>query len=113
MIGYELKNNKWTPKATKKTIEESTSKEKAPSGSVSSMKSLAPEFEGTESILDQMMELLQNLNKKVDNVATRLLLVERKVQELKKEMNLMRMEKQDEDESEEDEDNKEEKEDEE
>ena len=60
----------------RKKGEESASKKKAPSGSVSAKKSLAPKFEGTESIMDQMMELLQNLNKKVDNMATNLLFME-------------------------------------
>ena len=43
-MGYVLKNNIWTPKLTKKTIKESTSKEKAPSGSGSARKSLTHEL---------------------------------------------------------------------
>ena len=38
-----LKNNKWTLKLSKKIIEESTSKEKAPLGSGSAKKSLVYE----------------------------------------------------------------------
>ena len=49
-MGYVLKNNKWTPKSSKKTIEESASKEKAPLGSSSksAKKTLFHELEGTE-----------------------------------------------------------------
>ena len=49
-IRYILKNNKWTPKPTKKNGEGSASKEKTPSGSSSRQKSakktLIHEFEG-------------------------------------------------------------------
>ena len=76
MMGYVLKNNNWAPKSSKKTIEESTSKEKALSGSSSKPKS-AKKLEGTEieisGFMVQVLELLQKLNKKVDNVETRLL----------------------------------------
>ena len=44
-MGYELKDNKWTPKPEKKKEEESAS-EKAPSGSGNAKNSLAPKFEG-------------------------------------------------------------------
>ena len=39
----------------------------------------------------QVLELLQKLNEKINNEITRLLLLEKKVRELKKEMHLMRM----------------------
>ena len=91
---YFLKNNKWTPKPTKKIGEVSTSKEKTPSGSSSrqssTKKSLTREFKGVEMeigcLMVQVMELLQKLDEKADNAATRLLLLERKVRELKKEV---------------------------
>ena len=53
------------------------------------------EFEGNESemgdFLAQVIELLEKLNKKVDNAATRILFLERKVRELKKEVRLLRL----------------------
>ena len=76
---------------------ESTSKEKTPSESRNAKKSLIHEFEGSEAKMSgfmvQVLELLQKLNEKVDNAATRLLLLEKKVRELKKEVKLLRMEK--------------------
>ena len=54
-MGYILKNNKWTPKQSKKMDEESTLKEKAPSGSRSANKSLVNEFEGSERELSGFM----------------------------------------------------------
>ena len=82
-MGYELKNNNWTPKSTKKTIEESSSREKTPSGSESARKTLVHELEGIETNLSefmvQVLELLQKLNEKVDNNITRLLLLEKNV----------------------------------
>ena len=51
-MGYILKNNKWTPKPTKKTSEDSASKEKTPSGSssrqMSFKKDLTHDFEGNK-----------------------------------------------------------------
>ena len=47
------------------------------------------------AFMAQVLELLQNLNKKVDNNTTRLLLLEKKIRELKKEIHLMRMENRD------------------
>ncbi|GFY91588.1 hypothetical protein Acr_07g0017840 [Actinidia rufa] len=80
----------WTPKPSKETGEESASKEKTPSGSRSAKKSLNHEFEGSEmemgGFMVQVMELLQKLNEKADNAATRLLLLKRNVRELKKEI---------------------------
>ena len=74
---------------------ESTSKEKTPSESRNAKKSLIHEFEGSEAKMSgfmvQVLELLQKLNEKVDNAATRLLLLEKKVRELKKEVKLLRM----------------------
>ena len=50
--GYILKNNKWTPKPTKKTGEGNASKEKTPSKSSfrqrSAKKTLTHEFEGNK-----------------------------------------------------------------
>ena len=73
-MGYELKNNKWTLKLTKKKEEESASKEKTPLGSGSAKRSLAPELEGSEinlnSFMTQMLGLMQKLHAKVDNVTT-------------------------------------------
>ena len=59
---YVLKNNKWTPKLTNKTIKKSTSKEKAPSESGSARKSLTHELSGPEidmsGFMAQVLELL-------------------------------------------------------
>ena len=48
MIGYELKNNKWTPKPTKRKEEESTLKKKEPSRGGSGEKIVIPKIEGFE-----------------------------------------------------------------
>lgn len=94
-VGYVLKNNKWTPKQSKKIGKESVSKEKAPSESKSAKKSSVHKFEGSEGELSgfmvQVLELSQKLNKKVDNAAIRLLLLEKKVRELKKEVHLLKL----------------------
>ena len=75
--------------------EKSASKEKGPSGSRSIKKTLTHEFEGTEMDMNgfmvQMLELFQKLNEKADNTTTRLLLLEKKVRELNKEVHLLRM----------------------
>ena len=85
-----MKNNKWTPKLSKKTGEKSASKEKAPSGSRSTKKSLTHKFGGSKmemgDFMVQVIELLQKLNEKADNAATRLLVLEKKAIELKKEV---------------------------
>ena len=52
---YFLKYNKWTPKPSKKTGEESVSKEKAPSRSRSVKKTLTHEFKGTEMEMSGFM----------------------------------------------------------
>ena len=54
----------------------------------------------------QVMELLQKLNEKANNVITRLLLLERKVRKLKKDGQLLRMGKRTMEEEEEDEEEK-------
>ena len=96
------------------------SKEKAPSGSdsrpQSAKKTLFPELEGTEieisGFMVQVLNLLRKLNDKVDNVATRLLFVERKLRKLKKEVKAgkgtMEEEEDDEEDDEEDEEKEEE-----
>ena len=79
ILGYFLKNNKWTPKPTKKIGEMSASKEKTPFGSNSKQrsvkKSLTHEFEGSEmemgGFMIQVMQILLKLNEKVDNVIPR------------------------------------------
>ena len=110
---YELKDNKWTPKPKKRKEEESASKEKAPSRSGSAKKSLAPKFEVFEmrDFMAQMLDSMQKLHAKVDNVAARLLFVKKKMREMKKEMNLLRRGKEEweEEEEEEEEENSEEK----
>ena len=61
--------------------------------------------------MDQMLDSMQKLHAKVNNVATRLLFVEKKMREMKKEMNLLRRGKEEweEEEEEEDEEDEEEK----
>ena len=69
-MGYILKNNKWTPKPTKKIGGDSASKEKTLFGSnsrqMSAKKTLIQEFEGNESeigsFMTQVIELLEKLN---------------------------------------------------
>ena len=76
-------------------------------------KTLIQEFEGNESemggFMTQVIELLEKLNQKMDNAATRILFLGKNVRELKKEVKLLRLgkermeeeEKEDEDEEEE------------
>ena len=98
-IWYILKNNKWTPKPTKKIGEGSTSKEKTPFGSSfrqkSAKKTSIHECEGNEMemgvFMAKVIELLEKLNKKANIAATKLLFLEQKVRELKKEVKLLRM----------------------
>ena len=86
-----------TLKLTKQREEDSASKEKAPSGSGSAKKSLF--HERTEIDLNifmaQMLDSMQKLHTKVDNVVTRLLFIEKKMREMKKEMSLLRKGKED------------------
>ena len=71
-------------------------KEKAPSGnsSKSAKKTLFHELEGIEAeisgFMAQVLDLLRKLNEKVDNMSTRLLLLERKMRELTKEVRARR-----------------------
>ena len=57
-----MKNKKWTPKSSTKTVGKSCLKEKALSGSGSARKSLGPAFEESErsfsGFMAQMLELL-------------------------------------------------------
>ena len=82
-MGYELKNNEWILKPTKKKEKESASKEKAPFRSGSAKRSLAIELEGSEinlnSFMAQMLDSMPKLHVKVDNMATRQLFVEKKM----------------------------------
>ncbi|GFY85456.1 hypothetical protein Acr_04g0001940 [Actinidia rufa] len=98
--------------------EGSGSKGKASLRSESAEKSLAPEFEEFEmemhAFMAQMLELMQKLYVKVDNVATRLLFVENKMRDMKKEMRLIKegkeeWEEEEESEEESEEENEEEK----
>ena len=54
-MGYELKDNKWTPKSSKKNVKGSAVKEKGPSRSGTAKKSLASKFEGSEMNLSSFM----------------------------------------------------------
>ena len=73
-MGYELKDNKWTPKPVKKREEERVSKGKALSGSGSAKRSLGLELEDFEmamrGFMAQMQDSMQKLHAKVDNVVT-------------------------------------------
>ena len=72
-MGYELIDNKWTPKSTKKKEEESTSKGKEPLESKSAKKSLGLDFKGFKMemriFMAQMSDSMQKLHVKVNNVA--------------------------------------------
>ena len=80
-MGYILKNNKWTPKPTKKNGGVSASKKKTlfrnSSRQRSVKKNLIHDFESSEGemgvFMAQVMELLEKLNKKIDIASTRLL----------------------------------------
>ena len=83
-MGYELIDNKWTLKPTNKREEESRSKGKEPLGSE------MPEVEGFKTdvrvFIIQMLDSMQKLHVKVKNAAIRLLFVEKRMREMKKEM---------------------------
>ena len=72
-MGYIMKNNKWTPKPTKKTCGDSASQDKTSSGcsyrQMSAKKTLIKKFEGNESEMGgfttQVIELLEKLNQKI------------------------------------------------
>ncbi|PSS30297.1 BRI1 kinase inhibitor [Actinidia chinensis var. chinensis] len=96
-MGSELKDNKWTPKTTKRMDTGSSSKGKKPLESEGGKKSLEPEFGGFEMevrvFMAQMLELMQTmlestkpLHTKVDNEAFQLVFMERKLSELNKEV---------------------------
>ncbi|GFS38964.1 hypothetical protein Acr_00g0060540 [Actinidia rufa] len=83
-MGYKLKGNQWTLKMSKKMEEGSSSKGKKP------LESEVPEvgiFETEmEGFMAQMGESMQILNTKIDNMAFRLLFVEKKLRNLTKEV---------------------------
>ncbi|XP_057481982.1 uncharacterized protein LOC130768893 [Actinidia eriantha] len=83
-MGYGLINNQWTPKLSKKVEEGSISKGKEPVGRK------VPKVEGFEikmqGFMVQMIESMQTLHTKVDNVAFRLLFVKKKLRILTKEV---------------------------
>ncbi|GFZ14486.1 hypothetical protein Acr_24g0006760 [Actinidia rufa] len=89
-----LKDNKWTPKPKTKKEEASSSKEKAPFGSGSAGKTSISEIEGFKmsmlGFMAQIQESMQKLHVKVDNVVVRLLLIEKKMQEIDRKMDLQR-----------------------
>ncbi|GFZ00198.1 hypothetical protein Acr_13g0015970 [Actinidia rufa] len=83
-MGYELKGNQWTPKPSKKIREESSSKGKEP------MESERPKVEGFEvemrAFMVQMSDSMKLLHTKVDNMAFRLVIVEKKMRNLTREV---------------------------
>ncbi|GFY97518.1 hypothetical protein Acr_12g0000590 [Actinidia rufa] len=93
-MGYELQDNKWTPKPENKKGEASGSKEKSPSRSGSVGKTLISKIKGLETsilgVMAQMQESMQKLHVKVGNVSARLLLLEKKMQEMDKKMDLQK-----------------------
>ena len=114
-MGYELIDSKWTLKPTKKREKKSASKEKAPSGSRSAKRSLTPELEGSginfSGIISQILDSMQLLHTKVDNMAFCLLFVEKNLRNLTKEVRKGKIPMEEDDsekEEEEDEDNQEE-----
>ena len=62
-MGYELKNNKWTPKLIKKKEEASISKEKAPSGNGYTRKTLVSKVEGFKMSMLGLWLKCKNLSK--------------------------------------------------
>ncbi|XP_057482018.1 uncharacterized protein LOC130768945 [Actinidia eriantha] len=83
-MGYELKGNQWTPKPSKKIGEGNSSKEKDP------MESERTEVEGFEvemrAFMTQMSDSMKLLHTKVDNIAFRFVMVEKKMRNLTKEV---------------------------
>ena len=89
-----MKDNEWIAKPTKKK-EENASKENAPFRSGSAKKTVVLEVEGFEmamrGFMAQMQDSMQNFHVKVDNVATQILFVEKKMREMKNEMRQLKM----------------------
>ena len=89
-MGYELIDSKWTLKPTKKREKKSASKEKAPFGSRSAKRSLTPELEGSgidlSGLISQILDSMKLVHTKVDNMAFRLLFVEKQMKNLTKEV---------------------------
>ncbi|GFS35656.1 hypothetical protein Acr_00g0041300 [Actinidia rufa] len=83
-MGYDVKGNQWTPKHSKKIGKGSSSKGKEP------MDSEVPETEGFEiemrAFVTQLSDSMKMLHTKIDNMAFRLVIVEKKMRNLTREV---------------------------
>ncbi|XP_057472013.1 uncharacterized protein LOC130760642 [Actinidia eriantha] len=83
-MGYELKGNQWTPKQLKKIGEGSSSKGKEP---MESERPKVGKFEvEMRAFMVQMSDSMKLLYTKVDNMAFRLVVVEKKMRKLTREV---------------------------